>query len=419
MCDCLLWINHCNWLISSNILEGGCHGLTAKKEKRKKQVEQRQPNGTAAAPKPPKKFKRLDSAFLILILIMLTYGLIMVFSSSYAWAINKFDDSLHFVSNQALFMIVGIVAMYFVSLIDYHWYRRFFALIFGVALVLLVLVLIIGTELNNAKRWIYIGSFGFQPSEIMKFALIVLFAHLVSLNYKRMGTFKYGVLPFGICLLTIAALMMQQPHLSGTILMFLIGFVMMFIGGTKFRYFAILGSGAVAALVAVIIFKGEYMLGRIQDWLNPFQNLTDGNWQTAQSLIAIGSGGLLGRGIGGSHQKFLFLPEPYNDFIFAIICEELGLIGAFLVIALFILFTFRGFSIASKAPDKFGYMLGVGIVAQICIQAVLNIAVVTNTIPNTGISLPFFSYGGTALLMQLGEMGILLNISRQASLEKT
>ncbi|WMJ23761.1 putative lipid II flippase FtsW [Paludicola sp. MB14-C6] len=343
----------------------------------------------------------------------------MVFSASYAYAVYKFDNSLYYVLRQGIFVIMGVISMYGISFIDYHVYRRYVFPIFLIGIALLIAVLFIGERLNGAKRWINIGFTTFQPSEIMKFALIVMFAHLSTLNYKRMGTFTYGVLPYAICLMTVAALMMQQPHLSGTILMFLIGFVMMFIAGTKFRYFAILGGAGGLAAVALILFKGKYMASRITNWLHPFENLSDENWQTAQSLIAIGSGGIMGRGIGNSHQKFLYLPEPYNDFIFAIVCEELGLVGALLVIVLFVLFTFRGFSIASKAPDKFGYMLGIGLVAQICIQAILNIAVVTNTIPNTGISLPFFSYGGTALMMQLGQMGILLNISRQATMEKT
>ena len=169
----------------------------------------------------------------------------------------------------------------------------------------------------------------------------------------------------------------------------------------------------------IVAVKGiEYITGRLSGWLHPFEDTQGQNWQTIQSLIAIGSGGIMGRGIGNSRQKYLYLPEPYNDFIFAIICEELGLIGALLVIVLFVLFALRGYSIAAKAPDKFGFMLGVGLTTQVVVQAILNIAVVTNTVPNTGISLPFFSYGGTALLMQLGEMGILLNISRNAVMEK-
>lgn len=376
--------------------------------------------GAHAAPKP--KQKRFDTAFLIIILILLAYGVIMVFSASYPAALQKTGNSLHFISQHVLYVAVGIAAMLLISRIDYRLYRRFAYIIFGVALILLILVAIpgVGRVLNNARRWIYIGPIGFQPSEIMKFAVIVLFSHLIAHYQKRMSTFKQGVLPFAAVLVVIAVLMMLEPHLSGTILIFGIGCIMMYIGGTKLRYFLAVGGFCIGAIAGIIAFKGvSYITERLQFWLNPFADINDKTWQTVQSLVAIGSGGLLGRGIGASRQKYLYLPEPYNDFIFAIICEELGLIGALFVIVLFVLFAVRGFSIASKAPDRFGFMLATGITVQICLQAALNIAVVTNTIPNTGISLPFFSYGGTAIMMQLGEMGILLNISRHAFMEKT
>lgn len=387
---------------------------------RKKMIRASKRTGEHAAAKP--KQKRFDTAFLIIILILLAYGVIMVFSASYPAALQKTGNSLHFISQHVLFVLAGIAAMLLISRIDYHFYRRFAYIIFGVALLLLILVAIpgVGRVLNNARRWIYIGPIGFQPSEIMKFAVIVLFSHLIAHYQKRMGTFKKGVLPFAVVLLVIAVLMMLEPHLSGTILIFGIGCIMMYIGGTKLRYFLAIGGLGVGAIAGIIVFKGvSYITERLQFWLNPFADINDKTWQTVQSLVAIGSGGLLGRGIGASRQKYLYLPEPYNDFIFAIICEELGLIGALFVILLFVLFAVRGFSIASKAPDRFGFMLATGITVQICLQAVLNIAVVTNTIPNTGISLPFFSYGGTAIMMQLGEMGILLNISRHAFMEKT
>lgn len=387
---------------------------------RKKMSRASKRTGEHAAAKP--KQKRFDTAFLIIILILLAYGVIMVFSASYPAALQKTGNSLHFISQHVLFVLAGIAAMLLISRIDYHFYRRFAYIIFGVALLLLILVAIpgVGRVLNNARRWIYIGPIGFQPSEIMKFAVIVLFSHLIAHYQKRMGTFKQGVLPFAVVLLVIAVLMMLEPHLSGTILIFGIGCIMMYIGGTKLRYFLAIGGLGVGAIAGIIAFKGvSYITERLQFWLNPFADINDKTWQTVQSLVAIGSGGLLGRGIGASRQKYLYLPEPYNDFIFAIICEELGLIGALFVILLFVLFAVRGFSIASKAPDRFGFMLATGITVQICLQAVLNIAVVTNTIPNTGISLPFFSYGGTAIMMQLGEMGILLNISRHAFMEKT
>lgn len=392
--------------------------LVTAAEKRAQPNKQKTKRGIHIA---KKKIPRMDTAFLIIILVLLAYGVIMVFSASYPAALEKTGNSLHFISQHILFVLLGIAAMIFISYIDYHVYQRFAFVIFGIAFLLLILVLIpgIGKELNNARRWIYIGPINFQPSEIMKFGVIVLFAHLISHDQKRMGTFTHGVVPYMICLITIAGLMMLEPHLSGTILIFGIGCIMMYIGGTKLRYFLVIGGVAGLGVAGVVLLKGvNYIVDRLQFWLNPFADVNDKTWQTVQSLVAIGSGGLFGRGIGASRQKYLWLPEAYNDFIFAVICEELGLIGALLVITLFVLLAVRGFSIASKATDKFGFMLGVGIIVQICLQAFLNIAVVTNFVPNTGISLPFFSYGGTAIMMQLGEMGILLSISRYAKIEK-
>lgn len=361
-----------------------------------------------------KPLGKLDGSLLVLLLIMLAFGLIMVFSAGYAWAIKDFGNSYYYLYNQGRVMLGGIVIMLGVSRLDYHWYRKFSWPLMVFATGLLVLVLFIGSG-TGAKRWIYIGNQSFQPSEVMKFAVVLLFAHLIAKNYKKMDTIKYGTAPF-ICILgMIAALMMQQPHLSGTLLILSIGAVMMWVGGTNFIHFLVLGAGAIGALAGYVMYKGiDYMEARVYNWQHPLENALTDNWQTRQSLIAIGSGGLFGKGIGESQQKFMWLPEAHNDFIFSIVCEELGLIGGMMVIIMFMLLAFKGYSIAAKAPDKFGFMLAVGLSTHIVIQAILNIAVVTNTIPNTGISLPFFSYGGTALLMQLGEMGILLNISRQS-----
>lgn len=373
------------------------------------------------------KVKHLDASFLIILLCLLTYGYIMVFSAGHAEALNKYGDSLHYIKNQSVFMALGITIMLFLSSIDYHIYQVLIGYIMGIATFFLAIVPIpfVGsTQGTFARRWIGIGEYTFQPSEIMKFALIAFFAHLVATNYKKMHTFRYGVIPFIIPLGIICFLMYLQPHMSGMIIICAIGVIMMFVGGTHIKYFIILGAivvvGVIGALALMTQIDGSltYVLGRIEMWLDPFADPTDSGWQTTNSLIAIGSGGLMGRGIGMSRQKYMYIPHPHNDFIFAIICEELGLVGAMIVILLFIAFTLRGFTIASKAPDKFGYMLAVGLVIQITLQAVLNIGVVTNTFPNTGISLPFFSYGGTALIMQLAQMGILLNISRHSVITK-
>ncbi|MGN0654243.1 MAG: FtsW/RodA/SpoVE family cell cycle protein, partial [Oscillospiraceae bacterium] len=273
---------------------------------------------------------------------------------------------------------------------------------------------------TDIKRGLKIGPLPqFQPTEIMKFAIIVLFAFMISANYKRMKEFKYGMLPFAVILLPVLFFIYLEPHYSCMILIAMIAAVMMFVGGTKITHFLITGLVAATGLAGALYIKmskgggGSTFTNRIQAWIDPFNSPID-TWQTKQSLIAIGSGGIFGLGLGNSRQKYLYLPESHNDFVFPIVCEELGFIGAMLVIFLFIAFIFRGFYIASKAPDKFGMMLAVGITFQIGLQAILNIAVATNAVPNTGISLPFFSYGGTALLMQLAEMGVILNISRQS-----
>ncbi len=373
--------------------------------------------------KPKIKTGEFDKPFFILIMALMVIGLVMMFSASYYWGITKNGDGFYYAKKQIMISAAGIAAMILISFIDYHIFfnKRMVTLIFCGALGLLAITPFVGIKRNDAKRWIRIG-LEFQPSEIMKFAVIVLFAYLISKNYRKMKTFRYGILPFFAILAVIAGLMMLQPHLSGTLLICAIGVVMIFVGGAKLKHLvsiAVVGLSGLAAAVLMMIATGKstYFLARFQSWLDPFSDQTGKTWQTCQSLIAIGSGGLFGMGLGESRQKYLYLPEAQNDFVFSIVCEELGLIGAMLVILLFVIFSFRGFYIASKAPDKFGMMLAVGLTAQISIQAMLNIAVVTNTVPNTGISLPFFSYGGTALAMQLAQMGVILNISRQSLVE--
>ncbi|WP_069989084.1 putative lipid II flippase FtsW [Massilioclostridium coli] len=366
------------------------------------------------------KTGRLDSVFLILILVLVAFGLVMLFSASYANAYYYEGNSFRYISKQSLACVLGLIAMFVISKFDYHHWRKLAVPLFAVAIIMLIAVLFTSGDENGFKRWVQVPILGqFQPSEVMKFALIVLFSAMISTNYKKMGTFLYGVLPFGIILVLVVGLLYLEPHLSCIILIAGIAAVMMFVGGTKFRWFAMIGSVAIVGLIAMLLLKGNYQSDRFYYWLHPFSDPLNKTMQTDQSLLSIGSGGLLGLGLGNSKQKYMYLPEPQNDFIFAIICEELGVIGAVIVISLFILFVYKGFSIASKSPDKFGMMLCVGISAQIGIQALLNIAVVTNSIPNTGISLPFFSYGGTALAMQLAEMGVILNVSRHALIEKT
>ena len=299
---------------------------------------------------------------------------------------------------------------------DYHIYHKLAWPLMGLSLVLLTVVLFM-PEYNGCKRWLVIPGVGtLQPSEIAKFAVVLTFAHIISLNASRMGSFGVGVLPFGLVLGAVAVLMLLEPHLSGTVLILGIGAVLMFVGGTGLRWFALAGAGAVAAVGAAVAVMPDlvpYAASRLASWLDPFADPLGDGHQTIQSLYAIGSGGAAGLGLGNSRQKHLFVPEPQNDFIFAILCEELGFVGALAVVALFVLLLLRGITLALRAPDRFGGLLVIGFVVQVAMQAALNMAVVTNTIPNTGISLPFFSSGGTSLMMLLGEMGIVLSVSRQ------
>ncbi|WP_369298020.1 FtsW/RodA/SpoVE family cell cycle protein [uncultured Neglectibacter sp.] len=367
----------------------------------------------------------LDMPLFIFIMVLLAIGLVMLFSASYAYSYyNEGGNSYYYIQRQGMFAVVGVIAMLAISTFDYHRFHRIAPLLYGISVLLLIMVLAFkGTALapmeGDANRWLKLG-IRFQPSEVAKFAVITLCAHYISQHIDEMGTFRHGVAPFLLMIGLPAALIYLENHLSATIIIFLLGGILMFLGGTKFRYFGAVIILAVAALGILVVSSGGYQLDRIYGWLDPF-NPPEGidTWQTRQSLYAIGSGGLLGVGLGQSRQKYLYLPEPQNDFIFAIVCEELGMVGALVVIILFSLLIWRGMYVSLHAKDKFGMLLGLGITFQVGIQAVLNICVVTNTLPNTGISLPFFSYGGTALLMLLGEMGVLLNISRSASVEKT
>lgn len=361
----------------------------------------------------------IDLTFLVLVLTLLVLGLVLMFSASYAYAYYYEGNSFHYITRQLVWAGLGLGAMAFLSTWDYHIWHRFAWLAFGVTVVMLVIVYFM-PERNGAHRWIFIAGQQFQPTEIAKFSVVLLFSHMISLNHDKMKTFQYGILPYGIILVIYAGLIIFEPHLSATILIMGLGVVLIFVGGASLKWFGLGMAGGVslAAIAMMIPSINERAMYRINVWKDPFIDPKVAGFQTIQSLYAIGSGGLMGAGIGNSRQKYLFLPEPQNDFVFAIICEELGFVGAVLIILLFALLICRGFMIAVKARDRFGMLLATGLTAQVGIQTVLNIAVVTNTIPNTGISLPFFSYGGSALSMLLAQMGIILSISRQTALEK-
>lgn len=365
------------------------------------------------------KLPSVDTPLLTITIVLVVFGLIMMYSASFAYAYYYYGDSFYFIKDQVVFAIIGFVAMYFASRINYRIYHKLAMPLYILTLLLLVATLFMPAR-GGAHRWIILGSFQFQPSEIAKFAIILLFSHLASINYDKMKKVTYGFLQFMAFLALYVVVMIKQPHVSGTILILLIGMVVMFIGGTRVLWFGITGVVGVSGGLAYLLSseKMGYAKERLDTWLHPFSDPLDGTFQSDQSLIAIGSGGLLGRGLGNSVQKYLYVPEPQNDFIFAIICEELGFIGAALLIFAFMYFVYRGIRVALLAKDKFGALLATGITAQIGLQAALNIGVVTNTIPNTGISLPFFSYGGTSLVILLAEVGVLLSISRYSKVEK-
>lgn len=375
-------------------------------------------NSNAAAESASKlKIRKhgIDLPFFVLVVLLMSAGLVMVFSASYANAQYEFGDSYHYIKAQFLWMLIGLVVMTITIFIPYNVVRRFSLLILVVSILLLVAVLFIGPVINDTRRWIVLGPVRFQPSEIAKIGVILGFSHLIAANYKSMKTFSVGILPFAVILMIISGLMVLEPHFSGTILILAIGAVLMIVGGANLKWFALVGGAGACALFYVIYFT-DYAKSRIEIWLNPFSDPQGKGFQTIQSLYAIGSGGVMGLGLGNSRQKYMYIPEPQNDFIFAIVCEELGFIGALIIIILFVLLIWRGFAIAFKAPDRFSSLVVVGIISRIAIQTILNIAVVTNSIPNTGISLPFFSYGGSSLVILLFEMGLVLGISRYANM---
>ena len=361
----------------------------------------------------------VDIPFLCLILLLLTVGLVMLYSASSAQ--SQYDTgytvSTKYLQKQGLCAVIGLVAMYMFSRIPTGvWYRLAWPL-YGVSIALLLSVLVIGQEVNGAKRWINIAGIQFQPSEVAKFTQILVFARLTRRYGRDAIKFKYGVLGFGMTLMGILVPLALEKHLSAIMLMGMVAVVMMYVAGSNPKW---LLAGAAAAGVFVLIyirFMG-YAGDRVTAWLHPEQDPGDTGYQILQSLYAIGSGGLFGLGLGKSRQKYLYLPFQYNDYIFAVCCEELGLVGAMAIAAVFAALILRGYWIALRASDRFSTVLASGLVTLIAVQTLLNFCVVTNLLPSTGIALPFFSYGGTALAVNLGEMGVVLQISRQRNQRK-
>ena len=358
--------------------------------------------------------ENVDIPFLVLMLLLLSVGLIMLYSASSAQ--SEYDThytvSTRYLQKQAICAGIGLVAMFGFSRIPADFWHRFAWPIYGISILLLLLVLITGQSVNGATRWINIAGIQFQPSEVAKFTMIVLFARLTKGFGSEAKKFRYGVLGFGAALMGILVPLALEKHLSAIMLMGMVAVVMMFVAGTHPKWL-LAGFGAAVAFVLVYISFMGYAGDRVTAWLHPEADPSDTGYQILQSLYAIGSGGLFGLGLGRSRQKYLYLPFQYNDYIFAIICEELGLIGALGIMVLFAVTILRGYWIALRAHDRFSTVLAAGLITLIAVQTVLNLCVVSNLLPSTGIALPFFSYGGTALAVNLGEMGILLSISRQ------
>ena len=360
------------------------------------------------------KGEGIDRPFLIILLLLLAIGLGMLYSASSAQSLydTRYSVSTRYLQKQAACAVIGLGAMWLCSRIEPSFWLKMAWPLYGISIALLLGVLFFGQSVNGAKRWINIAGLQFQPSEIAKFTLILLFARLTKGFGPQAKQFRYGVLGFGAALLGILVPLALEKHLSAIMLMGMVAVIMMYVAGTNIRW---LLAGAAVAILFVIVYISfmGYAGDRVTAWLHPEEDPRDTGYQILQSLYAIGSGGVFGLGLGKSRQKYLYLPFQYNDYIFAVICEEVGLFGALAIIGLFIALLIRGYRIALYARDRFSTVFGAGLVTLIGVQTVLNLGVVTNLLPSTGIALPFFSYGGTALAVNLAQMGVVLSISRQ------
>ncbi len=370
--------------------------------------------------RPLRALPSVDYPFLILVLLALAVGLTVLYSASYAQSEydTGYQSSTRYLQKQAVCAALGLVAMAVFSRLPAQlWYRLAWPM-YALSILLLLSVLVVGESVNGARRWINVAGIQFQPSELSKFTMILMFGRLTRKYGERAEKFRYGVLGFGAAMLGILVPLALEKHLSAIMLMGMVGVVMMFVAGTRARWL-LAGAGAAAVFVVVYVSLMGYAGDRITAWLHPERDPGDTGYQILQSLYAIGSGGVFGLGFGKSRQKYLYLPFQYNDYIFAVICEELGLVGASAVIVLLAALVLRGYWVALHAQDRFSTVLAAGLITLIAVQTVLNLGVVTNLLPSTGIALPFFSYGGTALAVNLGEMGIVLSISRYRNERKT
>ncbi len=359
---------------------------------------------------------KTDKVLLITVLSLIIFGIIMIYSASSIWANYKFNDSFHFVKQQSLFAIIGLIIMLIVSKIDYKFYYKKANLILVLCITLLILVLIpgIGSVRNGSRSWFGIGSFGVQPSEAAKLGLIIFTSKYLNNSNKFLKSYKKGVFPILIVVIILFGLIMLQPDMGTGVILFISIIALLFIAGVNMKFFFIMGIIGIIGVIGLVIIA-PYRMDRITSFINPWKDPLGTGFQIIQSLYAIGPGGLLGRGYGNSIQKHFYLPEPQTDFIFSIITEEFGIVGAFIVIGLFILLLYRGIKISLNAKDNFSKYLSFGITFQIIFQAVLNLMVVSGMIPVTGVTLPFLSYGGSSLLISMASIGIILNISKNNS----
>lgn len=366
------------------------------------------------------RLKPFDYTLFTVVLIIFGLGLLMVLSASSHLGMLDYGNPYYFFVRQFLFGVVGIVGMVFLSRWDYNFYKKWSVFIFGVAIFLLVIVLVPGIgsgDVRGAKRWINLVFFNLQPSEVAKLAMIIFLSARISADPKKIKSFFSGLFPCLVCLGVVVALLYLEPHYSAIALIGVISFIILFAGGAKLGHFFILGACALP-LGIVGILKANYRLDRIVGFLDPWADMQDTGWQVVQSLYALGSGGIFGLGLGQSKQKYSYLPDAHNDFVLAILGEELGLIGMLFVVVLFAILIWRGIVIATKAPDMFSSLLATGITMLIAIQFVLNVAIITSSFPVTGMPVPFMSYGGTSMMTFMASAGILLNISRHLRVEK-
>ncbi len=366
-----------------------------------------------------KNKKPFDFWIFAAVILLLSIGTIMVFSSSYYSFAKTTGNSFQLLIPQLEYMALSIVVLIATMNFEYKRWGKISPILLMGSIGLLILVIIpgVGVERNGAQRWLGVGNMSIQPSETAKLAVIIFLSYSLSKRKDVLQSFKKGLLPYLMLVGFIAVLVLVEPHLSGTIIIVLTAFVILFCAGAKISHFVALAMPVLLGTIAAVVFE-SYRFDRVKAWLDPFKYKLGDGWQTVQSLLAIGSGGLFGRGLGQSMQKYLYIPEPYNDYIFAVLAEELGYIGSLVVMLLFLVFIWRGIKVAMNAPDTFGSLMATGITTLIGLQFLFNVAVVTNTIPSTGISLPFFSYGGTSLMFLMFGVGILLNISRFSNYER-